>query len=161
MTGHPIVDTDHVWDLAEKIQVAMLASWDGHALHARPMRAFVERETHSIYFLADKRDHNTDELERYRTICLAFGDASDHKYLSITGDASVSSDKAKIRELWGPWAKVWWASADDPNICVLRVMPTQAEYWDTPGGVVNTVRMAVGAMTGHRPEIGEHRKVFM
>jgi len=79
----------------------------------------------------------------------------------VTGEASVSSDRAKIKELWNPWAKAWWDSPDDPNICILKVTPTQAEYWDTPGKIINTIKMAVAAATGNRPEIGENRKVAM
>jgi hypothetical protein len=39
------------------------------------------------------------------------------------------------------------------------VTPSQAEYWDGPGALVATVKMAVAAMTGNRPQLGENRKV--
>lgn len=50
---------------------------------------------------------------------------------------------------------------DDPNVCVLKVVPTEAEYWDTPGVVISSIKMAVAAATGSRPDIGENRKVAM
>lgn len=162
MAGHTTSnDTTRVWDLAEKISVAMLANWDGQNLHSRPMSAHVARDENAFYFLADKRHHKDEDIRKFPTVCLAFADAGDHKYLSVTGDASVSNDRAKIKELFTTWAKAWWDSPEDPNLCLLKVVPTQAEYWDTPGKVISSIKMAVAAATGNRPDIGENRKVAM
>jgi general stress protein 26 len=161
MAADTTSDTARVWELAEKISVAMIASWDGKNLHSRPMSAHIQRDENTFYFLTDKTDKKTQDLKQYPTVCMAFGDASDMKYVSITGEASVSDDRAKIKQLWTTWAKAWWDSPDDPNICVLKIVPTQAEYWDTPGKIVATVKMAVAAATNTRPEIGENRKVAM
>lgn len=154
-------ETQHVWDLAKKISVAMLTNWDGKALHSRPMSAHIVPEENAFYFLADKRSHKDDDIRQFPTINLAFADASDQKFVSVTGEATVSSDKAKIKELWSMWAKAWWDSPEDPNICVLKVVPTQAEYWDTPGKIIATIKMAVAAATNSRPDIGENKKVAM
>jgi len=70
-------DSDRVWDLAEKISVAMLASWDGQNPHSRPMSAHVARDENAFYFLADKRHQTDDQLKKFPTVCLAFADASD------------------------------------------------------------------------------------
>lgn len=161
MAANGIDHTARVWDLAEKISVAMLATWDGRNPHARPMSAHIAREENAFYFLADKRHHKDDDIRKFPTVCLAFADASDHKYVSISGEASVSNDRAKIKELWSAWAKAWWDSPDDPNVCVLKVVPTEAEYWDTPGKVISSIKMAVAVATGNRPDIGENRKVAM
>lgn len=154
-------DPQHVWDMAKKIQVAMLTNWDGKALHSRPMSAHVQPEENAFYFLADKRSHKDEDIAKYPIVNLAFADASDHKYVAVTGEASVSSDRAKIKDLWSMWAKAWWDSPDDPNIVVLKVVPTQAEFWDTPGKIISTIKMAMAAATDSRPEIGENRKVSM
>lgn len=154
-------DLDRVWELASKISIAMFASWDGEKPHSRPMGAHAARDENAFYFLADKRHHKDDDIKKFPTVCLAFADTGNQKYVSITGEASVSDDRAKIKELWSPWAKAWWSSADDPNLCLLKVQLTHAEYWDTPGKVISSVKMAVAAMTGSRPDIGENRKVAM
>ncbi|MES2751881.1 MAG: pyridoxamine 5'-phosphate oxidase family protein [Pseudomonadota bacterium] len=161
MTSKTSNDTDRVWDLARKISIAMLASWDGSKPHSRPMNAHIAKDENAFYFLADKRHHKDDDIRKFPEVCLAFADSSDHKYVSITGTASVSNDRAKITELFTPWAKAWWDSPDDPNLCLLKVIPTHAEYWDTPGKVISTVKMAVAAVTGNRPDIGENKKVAM
>jgi general stress protein 26 len=161
MTNDNARDAERAWELMEKIGFAMLVTRDGDRLRARPMSAYLERDSNTIYFLTDARRHKDDEIARNPGINLSFADASSQKYVSLTGTAVVSNDRAKIRELFSTPAKAWWESADDPNIRVLKVTPDDAEYWDSPGTVISYVKMAAAAVTGTRPDIGENRKVSM
>jgi general stress protein 26 len=154
-------NVDRVWELMEKIGFAMLVTRDGEKLRARPMSAYLKRDENAIYFLTDARRHKDEEIARNPGINLSFANASDQKYVSVTGTAAVSNDRAKIKQLFSTAAKAWWNSADDPNIRVLKVAPDDAEFWDTPGSVISYVKMAAAAATGSRPEIGDNRKVTM
>ncbi|MCW5714781.1 MAG: pyridoxamine 5'-phosphate oxidase family protein [Bauldia sp.] len=42
----------------------------------------------------------------------------------------MANDRAKIKELWTPFARAWWESADDPDIRVLTVTPSKSEIWE-------------------------------
>ena len=161
MTNDNARDAERAWELMKKIGFAMLVTRDGDKLRARPMSAYLERENNAIYFLTDARRHKDDEIARNPGINLSFADAAAQKYVSLTGTAVVSNDRAKIKELFSTEAKAWWESADDPNIRVLKITPDDAEYWDSPGTVVSYVKMAAAAVTGTRPDIGENRKVSM
>lgn len=152
---------EKVWDLMEKISIAMLVTTEGGKLRSRPMAAYVDRNEDRVYFLTDARNHKDDEIAANPQINLAFGNSDDQKYVSVTGTAEVSNDRAKIKELFTTSAKAWWDSAGDPNIRVLKVTPDDAQYWDSPGTVVSYVKMAAAALTGGRPDIGENRKVRM
>ena len=154
-------DTDHVWELMKKIGFAMLVTRDGDKLRARPMSAYLERENNAIYFLTDVRRHKDDEIARNPNVNLSFADASDQNYVSVSGTAAVSNDRARIKQLFTTTAKAWWDSAEDPNIRVLKFTPDDAEFWDSPGTVISYVKMAAAAVTGTRPEIGDNRKVAM
>ena len=154
-------DTDRAWDLMKKIGFAMLVTRDGDKLRARPMSAYLERDENAIYFLTDARRHKDEEIARNPGINLSFANASDQKYVSVTGTAVVSNDRAKIKELFSTPAKAWWSSADDPDIRVLKITPDDAEFWDSPGSVISYVKMATAAVTGTRPEIGDNRKVSL
>jgi general stress protein 26 len=156
-----MAENDRVWELMKKISICMFATWDGRELHARPMGAYVRSEDNAVYFLSDARRHKEQEVKQYSKVCLAFADTGGQKYVSLAGHAEVTSDHGKIRELWGTPAKAWWDSPDDPNIRVLKVTPAEAEYWDGPGTTVAYIKMATAALTGHRPDIGENRKVAM
>jgi general stress protein 26 len=159
MANDNAADIDRTWELMKKIGFAMLVTHDGDKLRARPMAAHVDRDANTIYFLTDSRRHKDGEIARNPNINLSFADASDQKYVSVTGTAAVSNDRAKIRELFSTPAKAWWDSAEDPNIRVLKVSPDDAEFWDSPGTVISYVKMAAAAVTGTRPDIGTNRKV--
>ena len=154
-------DQDRVWQLMEKIGFAMLVTRDGDKLRARPMSAYVERDNNAIFFLTDARRHKDDEIARNPSINLSFADASAQKYVSLTGTAAVSNDRAKIKQLFTTPAKAFWDSAEDPNIRVLKITPDDAEFWDSPGTVISYVKMAAAAVGNTRPEVGENRKVSM
>jgi general stress protein 26 len=152
---------ERAWELMKKIGFAMLVTHDGEKLRARPMSAYLKRDENAIYFLTDARRHKDGEIARDPSVNLSFANASDQKYVSVTGTAVVSNDRAKIKKLFSTPAKAWWDSADDPNIRVLKVTPDDAEFWDTPGSIISYVKMAAAAVTGSRAEIGENRKVSM
>jgi len=150
-----------VWDLMKKIGIAMLVTHDGDKVRARPMSVYLEHASNAIFFLTDARRHNDDEIAGNPNVNVSFADAAEQKYVSVTGTAVVSNDRAKIKQLFSTPAKAWWDSAEDPNIRVIRITPDDAEFWDTPGSVISYVKMAAAAMTGSRPDIGENRKVAM
>jgi general stress protein 26 len=154
-------DQERVWDLMKKIGFAMLVTHDGDKLRARPMSASLARDENTIYFLTDARRHKDEEIGRNPGINLSFADAGSQKYVSLTGTASVSNDRAKIKELFSTAAKAWWDGPDDPNIRVLKITPDDAEFWDSPGTVISYVKMAAAALSGSRPEIGDNRKVSL
>lgn len=145
----------------EKIGFCMLATRDGDAIRARPMGAFVERGEDAIYFLTDVTGHKDEEIEDDHHVCLAFADVGGQTYVSVSGIAAVSNDRARIRELWSTPAKAWWDSPDDPSIRVLKVVPKDAQYWDSPGKAASYVEMAAAALTGSRPDLGDSAKVRM
>jgi len=154
-------DQERVWQLMKKIGFAMLVTHDGDKLRARPMSAYVQRDDNTIYFLTDARRHKDEEIARNPGINLSFADAGSQTYVSLTGTASVSNDRAKIKDLFSTAAKAWWDSPDDPNIRVLKITPDDAEFWDSPGTVISYVKMAAAAISGSRPEIGDNRKVSL
>lgn len=154
-------DIDRVWRLMTKIGFCMLSTHDGEDIRARPMAAHLDRDENAIYFLTDAESHKDDEIEARPQVGLAFADAGDQKYVSVSGRATVSNDRAKIKELWSPAAKAWWDSPDDPSIRLLKVVPKDAQYWDSPGTVVAYVKMMAAAVTNTRPAMGDSAKVRM
>jgi len=156
---HENGDVERAWELMKKIGFAMLVTHDGDKMRARPMAAYVDRAENAVFFLSDARRHKDDEIERNPNVNLSFADAGAMKFVSVTGTATVSNDRAKIKELFTTAAKAWWDSAEDPNIRVLKFAPDDAEYWDSPGTVISYAKMAVAAATGSRPDIGTNRKV--
>jgi general stress protein 26 len=160
---HHTTDQDRVWTLIDDIGLCMLVTHDGASdeLRSRPMRAHAARDEDAIYFLTDARDHKDNEVEINDNVCLTFADNGGYRYVSVTGTANILDDRSKIDELWSTAARAFWESKDDPNIRVLRVRPAMAEFWDSPGKIVTTVKMAAAAITGSKPNLGDNRKVVL
>jgi general stress protein 26 len=154
-------DIDRVWDLMKKIGFAMLVTRDGDKLRARPMSAYLDRDSNAVLFLTDARRHKDEEIAGDPHVNLSFADAGSQKYVSLTGIAAISNDRARIKQLFSTPAKAWWDSAEDPNIRILTVTPDDAEFWDSPGSVISYVKMAAAAVSGTRPNLGDNRKVAM
>jgi general stress protein 26 len=153
------VTVDHVWDLMESVRFCMLSTWAGTKLRSRPMGAFVRREEGAIYLFTDVRAHKDEEIAQFPKVCLGFADTSGQKYVSASGVAEINSDSEKIRELWSIPVKIWWDSPDDPNIRLIKVRPEEAEYWDSPGNVVSSVKVAFALLTGTQVNYGDYQKV--
>ena len=154
-------ETDRAWKLMESLRFCMFSTWTGKQLRSRPMGAFVRRSEEAIYFFTDVRAYKDEEISAFPQVCLAFGDSSRQKYVSVSGIAEVISDREKIRELWSNPAKIWWDSPDDSNIRLIRVTPQDAEYWDTPGNVIENIKVVFQLATGVQFKHGDHKKVSL
>ncbi len=164
MTHQPApqpTDTAIVWEMMEQLSVCMLVTHDGadDSLRARPMAAHVRPETKTIYFLTDTRNHKDEEIAKNNSVCLTFSDAGNQVFVSCTGTAEISNDRQQISDLWSMAAGAWWDSKDDPNIRVLGVTPTQAEFWDSPDLITTNAQSAAKALSGNRPNCGTNGKV--
>ena len=88
----------------------------------------------------------------------------------MSGTARISTDRARIRELWKPDWKAWFGEIDevrdggpeDPRLALLLVDVDSAHYMkkDKPKPVV-LFEVARAMLTGKRPEAGEVKKVEM
>ena len=140
--------------LIDGIDVAMLttSTHDGRLL-SRPLRAQGLDAEGALWFVTDRDSHKVDEVQAHPRVNVAFAAPTDNTYVSIAGRAQVLYDKAKLQELWSPALGVFYPrGVDDPALCVLRVEPESAEYWDSPGGFVgkaiHRVAVALGGATG-------------
>ena len=62
---------------------------------------------------------------------IAFVQPDEAAYVSISGLAHVVHDRSRIDALWSPVIGLWFAQGKhDPELALLRVDITQADYWD-------------------------------
>jgi len=158
--SQPESNAQHAWDLMKHIGVGLFVTHDGHGdnLRARPVHTQLAPQENAIFFLTNA-DAKTREIDANHNACIAYADTSGQKYVSVTGSAAVSDDRAKIKELWTSADRAFWNDANDPTIRVVRITPSAAEYWDSPGSIVTAVKLAYAGATGAKPKLGEHRKV--
>ena len=150
---------DRAWELAQSIRQCIFTTWDGKRQVPRPMDATVRREAGAIYFLTDVKSRKERHLKKFPVTSLAFADNSSMKFVTLTGEAEISNDRQRIKDIWTPTSKVWWDSADDPALRLVTFNPSEAELWDSPNFVVATVKMLTAAVTGIKPKLGDHARV--
>jgi general stress protein 26 len=162
MTGKEHDDhVERIWELAKRIGIAMFVTWDGKEQRARPLAATVEKDEGAIYFLTDVNGEKDQQIAEFPHVSVSFADHKHSKFVALSGEATISNDRAKIKQLWTPFAKAWWDSPEDPAIRVIKVIPQDAELWDSPGRIVTTISMLAAAVTGRSPRIGENAKVVL
>jgi general stress protein 26 len=152
---------DRVWDIIEEVPVCMVATQGARGLRARPMHALADREADCIWFITDTRGAKDEEIAATPQVCLCFVDVGDNTYLSVTGRADMMRDAALAADLWSTEAQAWWPQGPaDPNVRVLRVVPEEAEYWDSRGNsVLVALKLAAARATGTPADLGENAKV--
>ena len=122
----------------------------GGSSGGRPMNVRQVDEEGNLWFLSANDSHKNKELALNSSVQLYFQGSTHSDFLQLNGDATISTDKAKIKELWEPIIKTWFTEGmDDPRITVIKVEPTDGYYWDTKhGNAVAGVKMMIGAVLG-------------
>ncbi len=107
-------------------------------------------EESNFWFLSATDSHKNSEIKTDDEVQLLFQGSDYSDFLSIYGKATISKDKAKIKELWDPILKTWFTGGvDDPRISVIKVKPVEGYYWDTKHTmVVGLAKRVVGAIAG-------------
>ena len=150
-------------DIVNRTKVAMLTTQgtDG-LLRSRPLQTLQADEQGRLWFFVSASSRKIDELQReHGNVCLAYADTAKQDYVSISGRGEIVRDRARMKELWSPWVKVWFPEGlEDPDLALLCVQMEKAEYWDSPGSAVRRLYALVKARaTGDKDAIGENRKL--
>lgn len=136
------------------------ATPEGHLI-SRPMTALETDVQGAIWFFASLESEQTVSLDMDENVNLAFADPADSKYLSISGTAEVIRDREAVEKLWNPLAAAWFPEGkNDPLLCLIKVRPTSAEYWESPGKVTQLFGIAKAIFTRTRYSGGEHAKLI-
>lgn len=119
-------------------------------LNVRPMAVQEIDDLGNFWFLSASDSYKNKEIGVMPQVHLLFQGSAHSDFLSVHGIAGISTDKAKIKELWNPILKTWFTEGlDDPRITVIKVTPKQGYYWDNKhGNTIAFLKMAAGAALG-------------
>jgi general stress protein 26 len=160
----PASTIDPVAELAEllaDLRIAMLTTVgaDG-AFHCRPMAMQEATFDGELWFFTAQSTHKVEEIRAHPGVSLAFVSSRESLYVSVTGQAEVVIDGARMRELWRPAYKAWFPQGlDDPDLALLRVRVERAEYWRSHASATVVGGLIKAIATGQRAEVGEHREL--
>lgn len=162
---------DELWTLVDGIEIAMLTTRraDGHMV-SRPMATQKRASGADFWFSTVKTLPKVAEIETDPRVNLSYYRDRTKEWVSVSGEATISQDRAKIRELWAPDWKIWFpkdgtkdsGGPNDPRIVLIGVKVHFAQYMtvDKPQPLV-LFEIVKSLMTGKTPEMGEVKVVSM
>ncbi|MES2766781.1 MAG: pyridoxamine 5'-phosphate oxidase family protein [Bacteroidota bacterium] len=144
--------------------MAMLTTVDKDgSLRSRPMSVQEEKFDGTLWFFTQDNSPKAGEIKREHEVNVSFAKPEDNRYVSVSGKATISHDKEKMKKFWNPAYKAWFPKGlDDPNICLLKINVEKAEYWDSPGSaVIHLIGFVKALATGEEYEPGENEKITL
>ncbi|MBA3913972.1 MAG: pyridoxamine 5'-phosphate oxidase family protein [Acidobacteriales bacterium] len=151
-----------VAELIKKVKFALLTTrHEDGTLHSRPMATQQVEFDGDLWFFSGWSTEKVQELQQSPDVNVSFADPGDNVYVSVGGKGELVRDRKKAEELWNPLYKAWFPKGlEDPELCLLKIVATQAEYWDTPSSkMVQLAGFIKATVTGQRYEPGEHGEV--
>lgn len=148
-------------DLIKDVGTAMLTTIDGGVLRSRPMATQETEFDGDLWFFTSDKIYKIDEIEKDNRVNVSYASPDVNTYISVSGRAKISKDRAKMEELWSPILKAWFPEGlDDPSIALLKINVEQAEYWDSNSSTfVQIAGFLKAVATGKRADGGENVKI--
>ncbi len=154
-------DKQQFWDIISEVSICMVTTRDGGVMRSRPMAPYVDKDARTIQFMTDGSSAKVFELNVDQDIALSFSNPDKMLFASVSGCGVVSHDRALIKDLWGPYADVFFGgSAENADVAVVKIEPTQAEFWDNEKGkVAIAAELTRAYFTDSGPNLGENAKL--
>ncbi|MDT7952447.1 MAG: pyridoxamine 5'-phosphate oxidase family protein [Acetobacteraceae bacterium] len=150
-----------LWSMMKDIGTAMLTTEDGGKLRARPMVAAQTEFDGELWFFTRVSSHKVDEVKNEHQVGVTYSDAGTQDYVSLSGRATLLTDKALVMQHWSESMRTWFPKGvDDPEAALLKVVVESAEYWDAPSStMVHAYGYLKARLTGEPPHPGGNEKV--
>ena len=162
-------ELSRLYEHIDDIEIAMLTTrrTDGH-LQSRAMATQRRADGADLWFVALEGSQKLADIEADPHVNLAYYKDRTREWISVSGIAHMTRDRAKIRELYAPDWKVWFpdegdarhGTADDPRMVLIGVDIHAAVFLEVnkPQPVV-LFEVIKGWVTGAQPDIGEMHEV--
>lgn len=160
---------DELYELIEDMEIALMTTRrpDG-ALVTRPMATQQQGPLADLWFVTSIETHKVDEIEADPNVCLGYYDSSTREWVSVSGTATLSQDRAKIHELYEPDWRFYFedeggerdGGPDDPRLALICVDAHSVHYmkakFSKPRALFEIARRAV---TGKAVELGREETI--
>jgi general stress protein 26 len=162
-------DIEKLYGLIDDIKVAMMTTRrpDGH-LESRAMANQKRAEGADLWFVTAEPSEKLRDIAHDPHVNLAYYKSGSYEWVSVSGVARLSTERARIRELYEPDWKAWFGqdgdprhgTAEDPRIVLIGVDVHAAVFLEVnkPKPVV-LFELARGWLTGERVDPGEIHKL--
>ena len=160
---------DELYGLIEGIETAMFTTRRANGqLVSRPMATQERISDADLWFVTDAETHKLDELAADPHVNCSYFNNKSREWVSVSGVARVSKNRAQIRKLYKPDWKAWFGDEggnrdggpDDPRLALIMVDVDSATYMkvNKPRPVV-LFQVLKGMVTGSRVDVGDVKEV--
>jgi general stress protein 26 len=143
---------DKIRSLGEKAKTCFFCTdmRSGSPVSTRPMSVQKYTDDGLFWFLSASDSHKNKHIAEEPYVQLLFKGSDYSDFLTLYGEASITTDKNVISELWEPTLKTWFTEGiDDPRITAIRFEPIEGYYWDTKHSqMVAFAKQLIGAAIG-------------
>ena len=158
-------ELDKLYEHIDDIEIAMMTTRrpDGH-MQSRAMATQKRAEGADLWFVTLDGGSKLRDLAADPHINLSYYKDRTREWVSVSGIATVTRDREKIRELYAPDWKAWFpkesdprhGTADDPRMVLIGVEVHAAAFLEVnkPQPVV-LFELVKGFLTNSTPELGE------
>ena len=158
-------ELERFYALVEDIEVAMMTTRrpDGH-LESRAMATQRRAAGADLWFVAADGTRKVRDLESDPHVNLAYYKDRTREWISVSGLATLTRDRDKIRELYADDWKMWFAddgdprhgTPDDPRLVLIGAEIHLASFLELakPQPVV-LFELVKGFLTDETPDLGE------
>jgi general stress protein 26 len=130
-------------------------------LHSRPLAVIEDEFSGRLWFFTADPSEKTADVAADPAVNVSVGDGKG--WLSLSGTARVSRDRALIDRYWSPWAEAYFdGGKDDPRVALLEVDVATVHYWDLDKPkVVAAFEVVKGILTKSAPDVGDDGVVHL
>ena len=158
-------ELEKLYELADDIEIAMMTTRrpDSH-LRSRAMANQKRAPGADLWFVTSEDASKLAELAHDPHVNLTYFRESTMEWISVSGLAAVSRDRATIHALYAPDWKMWFpnegdprhGTPDDPRLVLIGVTVHAAEFLEVnkPRPVI-LYELVKGWLTGSEPQLGE------
>ncbi|MGP4712602.1 MULTISPECIES: pyridoxamine 5'-phosphate oxidase family protein [unclassified Psychrobacter] len=140
---------DKVQDVIKDVKFAMMSTVNSKGdVHAWPMTT---SETsiggREIWFIGDKSSDVVKDIQNNPKVGLSYATQDEKNYVSVSANAELPTDRAKLEELWSPVYNAWFEQGiDDDEVQLIKVVPHGVECWISGSSTVNMFKMVSAAL---------------
>ena len=158
-------DAQKLWSMIKNIRFGMFTHRHaGGMLHSHPLTTQNKTmdEGATLYFFISRSSEIASQIGQDDHVNVSYTDSGKDIYVSVSGRALIVEDMDKKEALWSAMAKAWFPGGPtDPNLALMQVHISHAEYWNVKESkMVQVVKMVTAAITGTPPtSMGEHKEL--
>lgn len=168
MTDKPLTKRiEALYELIEGIEIAMMTTIrpDG-SLVSRPMATQERQPGTDLWFVTDVGSEKITELEQNPHVALAY--YKEFQWVSVSGIATISTDRDMIRELYKPDWKIWFGDEggaedggpNDPRFALILVDATSVVYGKrNKAKPLALFEFAKAMVTGQKPDVMDVERI--